>query len=150
MGPLQMTHRVVLDTNVVLSALLFQSGRLSWLRQAWKSEACRPLASQKTVAELLRALSYPKFRLEPEDVEELLGDYLPFVEVINPSSSPESLPMCSDPDDHMFLELAAAGRADLLITGDKALLSLDAEVGFRIVTPAAARSLLAGRSGQSE
>lgn len=54
--------RVVLDTNVLLSALLFPAGSLSWLRQAWQSEALRPLASRDTTAELIRVLTYPKFR----------------------------------------------------------------------------------------
>jgi predicted nucleic acid-binding protein len=51
--------RIVFDTNVLLSALLFHAGALSWLRLAWQSEAIHPLASHDTTTELIRVLSYP-------------------------------------------------------------------------------------------
>ncbi len=52
--------RLVLDTNVLLSALLFHAGTLSWLRAAWQSEVIRPLASRDTTAELIRVHSCNK------------------------------------------------------------------------------------------
>lgn len=55
--------RVVLDSNVVLSALLFSRGRLAWIRAAWQGGRFVPLASKPTVEELIRVLGYPKFRL---------------------------------------------------------------------------------------
>jgi len=57
------TMRVVLDTNLVLSALVFQQGRLAALRTLWQSESIIPLVSHATAAELMRALTYPKFKL---------------------------------------------------------------------------------------
>lgn len=48
--------RVVLDTNVLLSALLFHARPLRWLRNAWQSDVVRPLASRDTTAELIRVL----------------------------------------------------------------------------------------------
>ena len=63
--------RVVLDTNVVLSALFFSQGRLAPLRAAWRRAAFHPLVSKPTVEELIRALTYPKFKLTPEDQREL-------------------------------------------------------------------------------
>ena len=48
--------RLVLDTNVLVSALLFPTGSLSWLRHAWHSEAIIPLASHDTTVELIRVL----------------------------------------------------------------------------------------------
>jgi hypothetical protein len=77
-----MTVRVVLDTNVVLSALLFPSGRLAWLREAWQVGRVVPVVCRETTAELLSALAYPKFRLSVEEREELLADFLPYVEVV--------------------------------------------------------------------
>ena len=67
----------MLDTNVVLSALLFHSGALSWLRSAWQSNVIRPVVSRDTMKELIRVLSYPRFRLTNDEREDLLGDYLP-------------------------------------------------------------------------
>ena len=55
--------RVVLDTNCLISALLFSKGQLSWLRHAWQNGRCIPLVSRATIEELLRVLAYPKFKL---------------------------------------------------------------------------------------
>jgi predicted nucleic acid-binding protein len=66
--------RAVLDTNVVLSALLFAQGRLARLRLAWGQAGFHPLASTATIQELIRALTYPKFKLTVEDQRELLAD----------------------------------------------------------------------------
>ena len=75
--------RLVLDTNVLLSALLFHTGRLSWLRGAWRSDRVRPLASRETTLELVRVLACPKFALSAEDRRDLLDDYLPFCETVS-------------------------------------------------------------------
>lgn len=101
-----------------------------------------PLVSAPTVKELARVLAYPKFRLSAADREELLADYLPYAEVVRtegivPERSP--LPRCRDPLDDMFLELAQAGHADALVTGDKDLLVSkdpgEQRTGFLILTP---------------
>ena len=69
--------RAVLDTNVLVSALLFENGRLSWLRTSWQSSQVIPLLAQPTALELLRVLAYPKFKLLPQERDQLLGDLLP-------------------------------------------------------------------------
>ena len=65
--------RVVLDTAVVVSALLFEAGRLSYLRDAWTAGRLVPLVSRDTTTELLRVLGYPKFDLSPEEVQHFLS-----------------------------------------------------------------------------
>lgn len=132
----QTPHRVVLDTNAVLSALLFTSGRLAWLRRAWQHGQLRPLTCKETVSELLRVLAYPKFRLTTQDQQDLLADFLPHTEaVLLPRCWPE-LPNCRDQKDQVFLVLAHVGKAEALITGDTDLLALrnDFSAGW-IVTP---------------
>lgn len=124
---------IVLDTNLVLSALVFASGRLSALRAAWRAERCVPLVSQATASELLRVLAYPKFKLSAGDQEELLADYLPYCRSVRMPARLPKLPVCRDPADQMFIELAAVGRARFLVTGDKGLLALTSSVGFAIV-----------------
>ena len=69
--------RVVLDTNVVLSALLFTSGRLAWIRRAWQHQQLKPLVCRETASELLRVLAYPKFKLSTAEQQALLEDFLP-------------------------------------------------------------------------
>ena len=126
--------RAVLDTNVLLSALLFPKGRVTWLRDAWRSGAVRPLASRDTASELVRVLAYPKFRLAHREREDLLADYLPFCEAVA-VGQPPTVPECRDPADRCFLELALAGRADALVTGDGDLLELASTFSVPILTP---------------
>lgn len=136
--------RIVCDTNVVVSALLFRRGRLSWLREAWRAGRVVPLASAATVEELLRVLAYPKFALEPWEREELLAEYLPYAEAVEIRQAPEDLPACRDPHDRKFLELAAVAKADLLVTGDRALLAVAEGLPIPIVPPDEARRRLGG------
>jgi putative PIN family toxin of toxin-antitoxin system len=125
--------RVVLDTNVVLSALVFTAGSTARLRQAWQQGRCLPLVSTLTAQELMRVLAYPKFGLTAAEQEELLADYLPYAEAVTLPSPPPAVPVCRDPNDQPFLHLAAAGAAQALITGGEDLLVLAGQVPFAIV-----------------
>ncbi len=116
--------RVVIDTNLVLSALAFTQGSLVPLRQAWQAQRIRPLVSRATAAELVRVLAYPKFRLTAEEQQELLADYLPYCQTVRIPEPPPKTPACRDPFDVPFLQLALAGKARALVTGDRDLLSL--------------------------
>lgn len=131
------TPRVVLDTNVVLSALVFRSGAAGELRRAWQEETCTPLVSTATVQELIRVLAYPKFRLNTDDRHQLLADYLPWTRSVRIPQPPPALPAdCRDPFDAPFLHLALAGKANALVTGDRDLLVLAGQMPMAIVTPA--------------
>jgi len=130
------TLRVVLDTNVVVSALLFDHGRLSWLRSSWQAAHFQPLVSEATTQELIRVLAYPKFALSRQDIEALLADFLPYVATVSARLPVPSTPRCSDVNDQMFIDLAMMGRADVLVTGDTALLAMDEACVFAIETPA--------------
>ena len=133
--------RLVLDTNVLLSALLFHAGSLSWLRIAWQSKTIRPLASRDTTEELIRVLSYPKFLLTAGEREDLLGDYLPWCEAVTVPKRIK-VPDCRDPLDRPFLELALAAKANALVTGDKDLLVLADVFAVPILMPATFRDRL--------
>ncbi len=133
--------RWVLDTNVLLSALLFPSGRVTRLRDAWRSGVIVPLVSRETTTELLRVLCYPKFKLTPGEREDLLADYLPYCESVIVSTAPP-IPDCRDPFDRPFLELALAAKADALVTGDKDLRALTPVFPISILTPATALATL--------
>ncbi|MFZ5982932.1 MAG: putative toxin-antitoxin system toxin component, PIN family [Acidobacteriota bacterium] len=139
-----MRFRAVLDTNVVVSALLFEEGRLAWLRDAWRTGSCVPIVSAATASELVRVLAYPKFRLEPEERWDLLGEYLPFAEEFaKPRRAPRGL-KCEDPKDQIFVDLALAASADALVTGDKALLALGGGAPFALLTPQGLKARLRG------
>lgn len=117
-------RRVVLDTNVVVSALLFGSGESGRVRTAWQSGRIVPLASTSAAHELVRVLACPKFRLSAAEQQDLLADYLPWVAVVRIPDPPPPVPNCRDRFDVPFLHLAVAGRAKALVTGDRALLEL--------------------------
>ncbi|MCL2830292.1 MAG: putative toxin-antitoxin system toxin component, PIN family [Betaproteobacteria bacterium] len=120
----QVVHRVVLDTNIALSALLFARGRLAWIRHAWQQGRLQPLVCQASVNELLRVLAYPRFRLSAAEQKELLADFLPYAEVIDLPNPWPDLPACRDEKDQVFLVLAHVSRADALVTGDADILAL--------------------------
>ena len=128
--------RVVLDTNVLISALRFPSGISAKLRTLWMHHQIVPLVCTATAEELIRTLGYPKFRLNEGERHDLLADYLPWCEVVELPTPPPRTPKCRDDDDVVFLQLAIAGHAEWLITGDSALLELRNRVGFNILTPA--------------
>lgn len=88
--------RVVLDTNVVLSALVFRGGAAGQVRLAWQQGLLLPLVSSATVQELVRVLAYPKFRLSPAVQDELLADYLPYTEAVRiPQPPPPRCPIAA-------------------------------------------------------
>lgn len=127
--------RVVIDTNVFVSSL---ASPKSMPKQAIDVafEVATLLVSDATLTELVDVLHRPKFiryfRLpDARNIIDRLANEAVFVPVAH------SAKRSRDPKDDAFLDLAIAGRADLLVTGDNDLLVL-AEVGVtRIVTPAA-------------
>ena len=125
--------RVVFDTNVVLSALLFPKGRLAWLRSHWREGDALPLTSPLTARELTRVLGYSKFRLSEQYLLECLAMYFPYCEEVEVE---QSCPVhCRDVKDQPLLDLAQSGKADILVTGDDDLLSLAGQTSFLIETP---------------
>ncbi len=126
--------RVVIDTNLVLSALVFAQGRLTGCRQSWQSKRLQPLVSDLTAAELIRVLGYPKFKLSVAEQQELLGDYIPYCKPVRIPDPPPRTPACRNPSNVPFLHLVIAGGANALITGDQDLLSLASEFSRPTIT----------------
>jgi putative PIN family toxin of toxin-antitoxin system len=124
----------VIDINLVLSALVFVRGHLTPLRQAWQDQHIHPLVSRDTAAELMRALDYPKFKLSPDEQQELLTDYLPCCKNVSIPNPPPATPACRERFDVPFLQLAVAGKADLLVSGDQNLLDLAGAFACPFVT----------------
>ena len=139
--PIDSPARVVLDTAVVVSALLFDGGRLAWMRSAWRQDRIKPLVSKPTASELLRVLAYPKFNLPLGEQQVLQADYLPFCESVIATVRASRVPRCRDPLDRPCLSLALAGKADFLVSGDD-LLVLALQFAVPIVKPAELRALL--------
>jgi uncharacterized protein len=139
--------RAVLDTNVLVSALLFNQGRLSWLRPCWQQGQITPVLAEPTARELLRVLAYPKFRLQTSDRERLLEDLLPWCESWT-AAIPSSPHRVRDPHDQVFLDLALAAGTPVLVSGDADLLALkEVALPLQILTPAELQTWLVSTSG---
>lgn len=134
--------RVVLDTNTLISALLFGGDSWRRLRNSWQTGRIIPLVCRKTTLEFIRVLKYPKFTLTLEEREILMADFLPFTEVITVSEENSTMPRCRDMDDQIFLELAQQGNASFLVSGDKDLLDCASRTGFKIITPSEFTALI--------
>jgi len=116
--------------------LLFSKGRLAWIRKVCQQGTIVPLISKASTKEIIRVQAYPKFHLDSTDREELPGDFLPFAEVIDAVLPIDEAPLCRDKQYQIFLELAVAGEADALVTGDEDLLILAGQSPIPIMTPA--------------
>jgi putative PIN family toxin of toxin-antitoxin system len=138
-------RRVVLDTNVAVSALVFREGRLAWLREAWEAGRIVPIVSAETVAELVRVLAYPKLKLSEEETKNVLAHYMEHAEAVREAGASVRVPECRDPDDRKFLQLAYAAKADALVTGDEDLLTLAGKSRVPILTPDALKAELEKR-----
>jgi uncharacterized protein len=114
--------RVVLDTNVLVSALLFGS-ELDRIVVGWKCGLLVPVLSKATFDEFRRVLAYPRFGLTEPEISALIEDeLLPYMEVVEIAE--EITGICRDPNDDIFLSCAAAGQVDAIVSGDKDLLLL--------------------------
>lgn len=132
-----MPLRLVLDTDVVLSALLFTRGRLARLRRGWQTGHFTPLIGKPLAEELLRALSHPKFGLTPADRNDLLADYLPWCETVAVPEGPEAPDRRDprDPDVAMLPQVARAGRADAMVSDDPDLLARAPAFQIPVLSP---------------
>ncbi len=123
--------RVVLDTNTLISALLF-SGTASRLVPLWQSRSITLLISKAILQEYLRTLAYPKFRLSDQEIRGVIEEkLLPFVKTVQVKK--HLTVVQRDPEDDKFLECAVAGRAKYLVTGDRDLLELGSYRGIMIL-----------------
>lgn len=114
--------RLVIDTNVVISALLFQ-GEANKIHSLWREKKIQFIVSREIVEEYIKVLTYPKFRLSAYEIKGILQEQiLPFVESVKVHSHIDLV--AQDPEDNKFLSLALDGRAKYLLTGDRHLLEI--------------------------
>jgi uncharacterized protein len=126
--------RVVLDTNIIVSAIIAPAGKPAAIIDAWLDGKFTLLTCAAHVDELRATLQ--KLRVaelvKPHKAGRLVNQIKRFAEDINPLPIVESSP---DPTDDFLLALSEAGNADYLVTGDKSgLLVLDRHKATRIVS----------------
>lgn len=130
--------RVVLDTNTLVSGVISSGGPPRRLLDAARTQAFEMCSSTVLLAELLDVLSRDKFaaRLAQADLTPLniVGELRRMARIVAPDNVPRVIE--NDPDDDHVLACAVAAQADLIVSGDKHLLSLGGQYkGIRIVSP---------------
>jgi putative PIN family toxin of toxin-antitoxin system len=127
-------HRFVVDTNVLLSYILWPGGAIKQTVEHVVSHGVL-LFSDNTLLELFEVVQRPKFdrHASRQKRRQAVADIAAMAIRIDPAAI---APLCRDPKDDMLLALAIAGEADFLITGDRDLLDLGAIGGARILSPA--------------
>ena len=123
---------VVIDTNVVVSALLF-GGEPGELIPLWKAGRIQPKASKEIIEEYIRVLAYSKFKLAEEEINFLLyHEILPYFEIVRVSRG--RVIVRDDPSDDKFIRCAEAAKASIIISGDQYLLRLKSYGKIKILT----------------
>lgn len=145
MKPIARKDRWVLDTNVLLDWLIFQDMHVRKLVAHIESGQVVLLTRSDCRDEFVRVLDYPQVVKHPEPRALALETYDRWHTMHGTgdvAGRPSALPLCRDPDDQKFLELARDAKADWLITKDRALLELTHRVrlaaGYDVLDPAEA------------
>jgi putative PIN family toxin of toxin-antitoxin system len=130
--------RVVLDTNVLLSALLSPHGVSDIIYRAWRKDRFELVTSTAQIDELRRASRYAKFKevLQPHRVGTMVNNMRRSILLDALSSLPDGIE-ANDPNDAFLLAMALVSEADYLVTGDHhaGLLQRGNIDRTRIVTP---------------
>jgi len=138
--------RMVLDTNVVASAILW-GGAPRLLLQASRDKRVDLFTSTPMLAELTDILGRRKFARKVSTslltIDRLVEDYAQLASVVRPAATPRIAP---DPKDDVVIGTALAAKAEMIVTGDKPLLSVIEHEGVRIVGVAQAIEAIDVRS----
>ena len=134
--------RVVLDTNVCLDLFVFRDPRWATLLAAIKGGTLEAVTRADCRMEWQIVLNYPHLPLDHESRAQSAAEFDALIRCIAPAALIDiPLPVCRDPDDQKFLELARDAGASILITKDKALLKCarrTAKAGlFTVILPEA-------------
>lgn len=126
--------RVVLDTNILLSALMVRGTPPDRLYEEWRHGRFHLASTERQIDELRQLVRRPFFvaRLKASEVGRMINDIRRLAVMCNTLTA---VSRSSDPNDDYLLALCQAADADYLITGDKShLLALERHEGTRIVS----------------
>ena len=141
--------RIVLDTNVALSALLWRGKPYQLLEAIRQRSDIRLFSSPTLLAELADVLSRPsptkQLAVIGRSSREVLTDYIAVVEIVEPLDVPRVVPTEAD-DDHV-IAAAVTANATLIVSGDSDLLSMGSHQGIDILSAAMAVEQIGGTEG---
>lgn len=123
------SHRVVLDSNILISALIFK-GKPDRVVTLAQRQTIQAITSEILLAELYRVLT-DKFVYSQSEIAMFDANLRSFMEVVMPT---ESLAVVDDETDNRVLEAAVAGNCDYIVTGDKLLLNVRKYKSIKILS----------------
>jgi putative PIN family toxin of toxin-antitoxin system len=140
--------RAVLDPNVLIAAVLSRTGAPAQILSCWLRGYCELVISEKLLAELERALAYPRLRRQvaEEDAEAFIDVLRRGVRLASDPAAPSR--RSGDPGDDYLLALAEAERA-VVVSGDRHLLALAGELPIQAPRTFLDALVKSGRGGRS-
>ena len=145
-GALPPVPKLVLDTSTLIMAVRRPNSKHRWLRDAWHNRLITPLTSAETENEFERTLRKPELDIPSELIRDIARDYLDYCTKRIVAEPPLLVPLCRDPKDQPFLDLAHYAEADYLVTGDDDLLTLSDLSRVPIIDPDRLQSVLRHRT----
>lgn len=128
--------RTVVDTNILVRALIKPQGSVGPVLQRLRRRDYTLLLSRATLDEAVEVLHRPRLRDKYDLSDSILRAALRHLVLRSELVQPDvQIAVCRDPKDDKFLEVAVAGKADAIVSGDDDLLILDPYAGIPIVTP---------------
>jgi putative PIN family toxin of toxin-antitoxin system len=122
--------RIVLDTNIFISAVL--GGRLGVIVDEWKAGKFTLIITDAIAREYLDVINRPKFKIPENEIITTTDYLLQTAEFV--TTQEEISVIIADPTDNKFLEAAVAGKANLIVSGDRHLLELKSFREVPIIT----------------
>lgn len=130
--------RAVLDTNIIVSAVLIRRGNEDRILQAWRRRAFELVLSVPILTELAHVMFYDKIKkarwMTDKQISFLFEAFEKESLIVEPK---KNITICRDSSDNKFLEAAVTAAAHCIVTGDKDLLDLKSYHHVEIVKPAA-------------
>jgi putative PIN family toxin of toxin-antitoxin system len=123
--------KVVLDTNVVVSAII-SDGKSRELLAKGIANQYSIVTSDLILKELVVVLRRPKFKISEDEIQRTIVAVIRTAEVVNVKTKIKAVK--EDPKDDMIIETAIDGDADIIVTGDSHLLALEAFRGINVIT----------------
>lgn len=135
---------VVLDTNVIISALLSPGGNSAEIIRRWEAEEFDVASSSVLIGEIRQTLNYERvkkyLKLSSQDIDSFLARFQAITINVGPGNQLDVIK--DDPDDNRVLECALEARAVYIVSGDHHLLQLKEYQGIVILPPAGFLTLL--------
>jgi len=126
--------KIVIDTNVLISAALSPSGSPAQIMSLWEEKVFEVLVSKPILAEYHRVFHYPHLPFPPEKITKSLRHIQHTAVLVEQVE--ELAVVSADPHDDKFIACAVAGHASYIVSGDEHLLALQEYRGIPILSPA--------------